>query len=300
MTSRIAALSLGLISGVATFLFLNSNWTAVLAFLAGAGYANLGAALTEFWPRQAWTICGILTAFAAVALFAALIGGLIETLTARGRIGALRYDPALTDNWNAADWRSAFAKTAVAERAEAMIAATLPATGTTARRVAVDTQLLLSMDRFWLDRLALTRTVSPLSTLVLGIAAAMGLFAYGDGEHWDAVLAAGASGWVAIRAMEYLVRLALSVAVAAAVDMATATLRPLISSRVPEATNWAGAESVPARPAATGSLPPHRAAPAPEGATREQVVEAALPEIRASIERLLSAAPDSPDRSTPP
>jgi len=325
MASRIAALSIGLAAGIATLLFLHLDWNGVLAFLASSGSTGLGAALTEHWPRLAWTGIGAATMFAVAALVVALFGGLIEVLTARARISALRYDPTLAETWNAADWRAAFARTAVSARAEAMIAATVPAADGQARRVVVDTQLLIGMDQFWLDRLALSRIITPLPPLVAGFAATLGLFAFAEGGRWEAVLAAGASAWFVIRLTEYLVRLVLSAAVAAAVESATATLRPMISSRIPALPGRPGGD-----PAAAGALPATASAPAGPSApnspapglpapgspapslpapslpapslpasepTREQSVDAAMPEIRASIERLLTG---NPDRAAPP
>jgi len=310
MASRIAALSIGLAAGIATLLFLHLDWTGVLAFLASSGSTGLGAALTEHWPRLAWTGIGAATMFAVAALVVALFGGLIEVLTARARISALRYDPTLAETWNAADWRAA---------------ATVPAADGQARRVVVDTQLLIGMDQFWLDRLALSRIITPLPPLVAGFAATLGLFAFAEGGRWEAVLAAGASAWFVIRLTEYLVRLVLSAAVAAAVESATATLRPMISSRIPALPGRPGGD-----PAAAGALPATASAPAGPSApnspapglpapgspapslpapslpapslpasepTREQSVDAAMPEIRASIERLLTG---NPDRAAPP
>jgi hypothetical protein len=152
------------------------------------------------------------------------------------------------------------------------------------------------MDQFWLDRLSLARIMTPLPSLVAGFATALALLAFVEGDRWEAVLAAGAVGWFAIRLSEYLVRLVLSAAVAAAVESATATLRPMISSRifVPPGRS----EIAPARvDAPTAPSPAKAAAPPATEPSREQTVEAAMPEIRASIERLLSGNPASPPPS---
>ena len=55
------------------------------------------------------------------------------------------------------------------------------------------------------------------------------VFAHGAGGKWDATLAAGTAGGLAIVLVRYLVRAALSPLVDGAVAAATSVIRPLIS-----------------------------------------------------------------------
>ena len=101
----------------------------------------------------------------------------------------------------------------------------------------------------------------------------------------------------------------LSVAVASAIDAATAILRPLTASQaLSPSTAWQEAAHLPpagppprfpqqTREPLESSEPETSAGQ--DGATREQAVEAAMPEIRASIERLLAASQIPADRTTP-
>ena len=111
MMSRIAAVGLGLGAGLAAVIFLSVNWDQAAAWI---GLGNAGAGINPE-ARLAWTVAGGVAAFAAVALIGALIGGLVEAFLAHSRIAALRYDLTLIDTWTAADWRAAFAETAVAD-----------------------------------------------------------------------------------------------------------------------------------------------------------------------------------------
>lgn len=304
MTPRIIALTLGLVAGLVAFFILASDWTSVLSAV-GVDQVGIAAAKTGELPRLTWAISAGITIFAVFALIVVLIVGVLETSRARQAINALRHDPSLADSWNIADWRSAFAETAIADRAEAMIAAINPPGSI--RRVAVDTQLLVGLDEVWLDRLTLKRTVAPLAPLVLGLSATAGLFTYVDGDPWAVVLAAGASGWLLIRASQYLARLALSPAVTAAIDAATAAIRPLtaiqtiegdlpVSTAAPIETAELAASVAEAlfEPMARLSDAADRLSAAARPQSREQTIEAALADIRAGIERLLEVS-DPPD-----
>jgi hypothetical protein len=301
MMPRILAVTVGLIAGLAAFLILALDWQAVLAAV-GVDRPGMAAAQASDLPRLTWAICGGVTLFAVAALAVVLVIGLAETSAARRAINALRHDPALADSWNLADWRAAFARTAIADRAEAMIAAINPPGSV--RRVAVDTQLLVGLDEVWLDRLTLKRTVAPLAFLVVGLGAAAALFTYVDGDPWAAVLAAGMSGWVIIYAAQYLARMALSPAVTAAVDAATAAIRPLTAFQAVEGGPAPAPAVQPDLPAAVAeaiAAPVSRLADAADRLaasakqpSREQTIEAALADIRAGIERLLEVS-DPPD-----
>jgi len=305
MQSRMAAVILGLIAGIAVFLTLTVSWTDSLGFLRLDHVALLaglrGAA------RVAWTISGGVIAFAAVASLAALITGMAETTKVRARIDELRLDPALAGKWNAADWRAAFAPTAIADQAEAMIAI-VPVEKDEERRVVVDSALLLGLNRIWLDRLTLAWTIGPLPLIVLGLGATLALIAHESGGKWDAALAAGTAGWFAIVLVQYLVRVTLSPLVDGAVAAATAVIRPLNSVHALEAQRQSAqapatvkrieqeeAEIIAAALSNVIWEPLKRLADATEKLTaaaappsRDQEIEAAMAEIRAGIESLLN------------
>jgi len=302
MTPRSAAVILGLIAGIAIFLALKLDWSATTAFVA----ANAATPM----PRLAWAISGGTAGFAIVALLVALIGGAAEIAKARRQIERLRLDPELADRWNAADWRAAFAHTAIADQAEAMIAV-MPVNKDETRRVVVDTPLLLGLNRIWLDRLTLTWTIAPLPSILAGLAATFALFAYEAGDKWAAVLAAGTAGWFAIRLVQYLVRAALAPLVDAAVAGATAAVRPLSAAQaidlprqstpVPSAVPSKRIEQEEAEIIAAAlsnaiweplgrlaDAAQKLSAAAPQ--TRDQAIESALAEVRAGIEKLLAAS----------
>jgi ascorbate-specific PTS system EIIC-type component UlaA len=307
MQSRMAAVILGLIAGIAAFFTLTFSWTEALAFLRldhAALLVGVGGA-----ARAAWTISGGIVAFATVVLLVALITGMAETAKVRTRIDELRLDPALAGKWNAADWRVAFASTAIADQAEAMIAI-IPVETNEERRVVVDAPLLLGLNRIWLDRLTLAWTVGPLPLIVLGLAATLGLFAYASGGKWDAAIAAGTAGWFEIALVQYMVRAVLSPLIDGAVAAATAAIRPLSSVhaleayrqivRVPETVPPKRIEQEEAEiiAAALSNViwePLTRLADASEKLTsaatppsRVQEIEVAMAEIRAGIESLLN------------
>jgi hypothetical protein len=312
MNSRSAAVILGLIAGIAAFLALKFNWAGATAFLHADAAASV---LTGSIAHLAWAIAGGTAAFATIALLVSLLAGAAEIAKTRRQIDGLRLDPAMADRWNAADWRAAFARTAVADQAEAMIAP-MPADREETRRVVVDTPLLLGLNRIWLDRLTLTWTIAPLPPILAGLAATLALMAYESGERWAGILAAGTAGWFAIRVVQYLVRAALAPLIDAAVASATAAMRPLsaayaFSVHQPPATAVAAspetivaakrieqeeAEIIAAALSNTIWEPLRRLAEAAEklaaaGApSRDQTIEAAMAEIRAGIEKLLETA----------
>jgi hypothetical protein len=308
MTSRMAAVILGLIAGIAAFLTLALNWAPSLSFLQ-LGHVALLIGVTGGAARAAWTISGGVIAFAAVASLVALITGMAETAKLRARIDELRLDPDLAGKWNAADWRAAFAPTAIADQAEAMIAI-LPVEKNEERRVVVDAPLLLGLNRIWLDRLTLAWTIGPLPLIVFGLGVTLALFAQEADGKWDAALAAGAAGWFAITLVQYLVRAALSPLVDSAVAAATAAIRPLSSVHALEAHRQISQGPASAPPkrieqeeaeiiaAALSNViwePLKRLADASEKLTnaatppsRDQEIETAMAEIRAGIESLLN------------
>jgi len=310
MQPRIAAVILGLIAGIAVFLALTFGWSGMLAALRldhAALLAGVGGS-----AQAAWAVSAGISAFAVVASLAALVVGIVETTRLRRRIDELRLDPQVAGKWNAADWRAAFAPTAIADQAEAMIAI-VPVAAGEERRVVVDAPLLLGLGRLWLDRLTLAGTIGPLPPVVLALAGTLALFAHGADGKWDAALAAGAAGGLAILAVQYLVRAVLTPLVDAAVAAATSVIRPLISVHAAEAHHspvvspvkrieqeeaeiiaaalsnviWEPLtrlaetverlSSVAGEPAAIASLP------------RDQEIEAAMVEIRAGIEKLLNS-----------
>jgi hypothetical protein len=307
MISRVAAIVAGLIAGLALFAALRLEWTATIAAL-GLERSHLVSLVVPWVPRLAWSIAAGVSAFAAVASLIALIGGGIEVLKARMRLGALRRDPALAGTWNAADWRAAFAPTAVADHAEAMIAL-LPIENGDERRVVVDTHLLTGLAPLWLDRLTLRRTLAPLPALAAGQGIALALIDYASAGRWDLDLAAGATGWLIVSVARYLAQTGLGPLVGSTVGNATAAMRPLASMQAfgaaaPTAVA-ATAGAAPNLDSATLALafeqvlsgPLNRLTEAAEklsaagaGPSREQTIDAALAEIRAGIERLLDAA----------
>lgn len=303
MTSRSVAVILGLIAGIAVFFALRLDWSAATAFLQ----ANAAASIASPISRLAWAASSGLTAFATVALLGALIGGVTETAKARKEIAKLRHDPALADRWNAADWRAAFAHTVVADQAEAMITLT-PVDKDETRRVVVDTPLLLGLNRIWLDRLMLAWTITPLPSILLGLAVTLALFAYEIGDKWDVVFAAGTAGWFTIRLVQYLVRAALAPLIDSTVAVATAAIRPLsnvhalnLSSQVAAAParriEQEEAEIIAAALSHVIWEPLGRLAEASEKLSsaaapqsRDQAIESALAEVRAGIEKLLAGS----------
>ena len=314
MQSRIAAVILGLIAGIAVFFALTFSWSDVLAALR-LDHAALLAGVAGS-AKAAWATSAGIAAFAMVASLAALIGGAAETARLRRRIDELRLDPLVAGKWNAADWRAAFAPTAIADQAEAMIAIVPVAEGEE-RRVVVDAPLLLGLNRIWLDRLSLAQTIGPLPLIVLALAGTLALFAHGADGKWDAALAAGAAGSLAILSARYLVRMALTPLVDGAVAAATSVIRPLISVHAAEAhrpTEAAPAAASQKRieqeeaeiiAAALSNViwePLTRLADTVERLTsvagepaaitsppRDQEIEAAMVEIRAGIEKLLNS-----------
>jgi hypothetical protein len=314
MTSRIAAVTIGLIAAIAVFLALRLNWLATIASFHLQG-SHLASLLTGFLPRLAWSTTAGLSVFGILASLVALIGGAAETTRARARLTALRLDPTLAGSWNAADWRAAFAPTAVAERAEAMIAL-LPVENGRERRVVVDTHLLTGLASLWLDRSLLSSVIVPLPGLCAAQAIVLALIDYTSAGRWELDLAAGAAGWLLITAFYYLARTLLAPMIGAAVEAATAAIRPLTSvqsfATAPILAAPAGATAVPATGMDSGALAAaleralsgpldrlaeaaNRLSTADAGPSREQTIDAALAEIRAGIERLLDAAGERRD-----
>ncbi len=306
MTSRIAAAIFGLIAGIVVFFTVTFNFIDAAAFLH-ADHVGIVTASVSGLTRAAWAISGGITAFVVMASLVALFTGMAETAKVRARIDELRLDPALAGRWNAADWRAAFAPTAIADQAEAMVAI-LPVEKDDARRVVVDVPLLLGLNRIWLDRLTLAWTIEPLPMILLGLAATLALVAYESGDKWDAVLAAGTAGWFTIGLVRYLVRIALAPLVDSAVASATAAIRPLSSIHALQAHGQIAQAPAPGKrieqeeaeiiAAALSNViwePLVRLADATERLTgvvtppmtRDQEIESALAGVRAGIERLL-------------
>lgn len=310
MTSRIAAAILGLIAGIAVFFTVTFSFAAVATFLH-VDHVGIVTASVSGVTRAAWAISGGITGFAVMASLVALITGMAETAKVRTRIDELRLDPALAGQWNAADWRAAFAPTAIADQAEVMIAI-LPVETDDERRVVVDVPLLLGLNRIWLDRLTLAWTIDPLPAILLGLAVTLALVAYEGGDKWDAALAAGTAGWFAISLVRYLVRAALAPLVDSAVASATAAIRPLSSIHALEVHRQIVQAPAPAKrieqeeaeiiAAALSNViwePLGRLADATERLTgvtapmtRDQEIESALAGVRAGIERLLDNSGD--------
>lgn len=316
MTSRMAAVVLGLIAGIAALFALTLSWDGVLAGLH-LGQAPLMSGLSGA-ARVAWSISGGIMAFAVVASLAALVGGIVETTRLRRRIDELRLDPSVAGKWNAADWRAAFAPTAIADQAEAMIAIVPVAEGEE-RRVVVDAPILLGLNDIWLDRLTLAWAIRPLPRIVLALAATLALFAHGAGGKWDASLAAGTAAAFLIILVQYLSRMALSPLIDTAIAAATAVIRPLISVHAAEAHRPAllpagepakrieqeEAEIIAAALSNVIWEPLKRLADTVEKLTtvaepgtvaappRDQEIEAAMVEIRAGIEKLLNTSDQS-------
>jgi hypothetical protein len=311
MQPRIAAVILGLIAGIAVFFALTFSWSDTLAALRLDHAALLTAA--DGSAKAAWSLSAGIAAFGVVASLAALVGGIVETTRLRRRIDELRLDPAVAGKWNAADWRAAFAPTAIADQAEAMIAIVPVAEGEE-RRVVVDAPLLLELNRIWLDRLILAQTIRPLPLIALALAGTLALFAHGGDGKWDAALAAGMGAAFAIVLVQYLARAALTPLADGAVAAATAVIRPLISIHAAEAQHPPVAappkrieqEEAEIIAAALSNViwePLARLAETVERLTsisgepaaitsppRDQEIEAAMVEIRAGIEKLLNSS----------
>jgi hypothetical protein len=270
MFTRISAIAAGVIAGAAAFYFLfvrdaaSRIWTRAI----GVGID---------WPaRLAWSASMALVMFAFVALTAALIAGLIETMTTRSRLNRLRFDPDLAGHWGGADWRAAFARTAIQAQAEATIAGFLPAGVGVERRVIIDPAMLIGIEPAWVERLSLTRTIAPLPLLTLAAAAGPALFEAYRQLAWEVPLMAGIAGWFAISAALYLVRGILGLTAALCVDCARAAIHPITTAPA-LAFAWA-ANAAPA-------------AQADRDDDSDLDVDPALSEIRAGIERLLSGTP---------
>ena len=316
MVPRVAAVVLGTVAGIAALLVLALDWNTAVTLL-GIDKPAMLAVLADPLPRLAWTLSAAISVFAVVALLIALVAGFAEVLVARARIDALRHDPAMVGRWNAADWRAAFAHTAIRDRADAAIAALLPVVGAPSeageRRAIADPAILVDLDRFWLERLALDRVVVPVPNLLLALGGVTALLRYASGEPgWELALAAGVAGWLAIRVVHYVVRLILGLVVELAVGAATAAVRPLTSALSLELIAWRASDErrpagpplalEPPRPAtvlagkpgepffASADLQPRpmESAVAPF-APSAGGVEAVLAEIRAGIEELLAA-----------
>ncbi len=303
MTSRIAAGTIGSIAGIAIFLALRLDWAATIALFDLQG-SHLATISTGALPRLAWAITAGLSVFGVLASLVALVGGAGETARARTRLRDLRLDPTLAGSWNAADWRAAFAPTAVADQAEAMIAL-LPIESGGERRVVVDTHLLTGLSTLWLERLTLNRAIAPLPALAAAQGIVLASIDYASAGRWELDFAAGATGWLLIAAASYLTRIALAPLIGATVDAATAVIRPLTSmqsfvSAVPSTGLDAGPFGAALEQALAGPLDrlaqaADRLANAGAGPSREQTIDAALAEIRAGIERLLDAAGERQD-----
>jgi len=308
VTSRIAAGTIGLIAGIAIFLALRLDWAATIAAF-DLQRSHLFTLLTGPLPRLAWAIAAGLSVFGVSASLVALIGGAGETARARARLRALRLDPILAGSWNAADWRIAFAPTAVADQAEAMIAL-LPIENGGERRVVVDTHLLTGLGALWLERLTLNRTIAPLPALAAAQGIVLASIDAASAGQWELDLAAGATGWLLIAASAYITRIVLAPLVGATVDAATAVIRPLTSMQTfmngapgagpPATASGEVAFATALERALSGPLDrlaeaADRLANAGAGPSREQTIDAALAEIRAGIERLLDAAGERQD-----
>ncbi len=266
MASRITAVILGIAACVATVFLLSHRWESTLGLLPIL--TDLGDALSLPGARFTWTISAAAEVFVAVTLFFAMIGGWIEALRTRRKINALRYDPGLSGRWSAADWRAAFAHTAIANRAEAIVAAISSAGGD--RRVVTDLALLSDLESVWLDRLVFRRMITPLPALVLALGATLALFRHSPGESgWEIALAAGTGGWLAISLTYYIARLLLSPAIQLTVDAAIAAVRPLTAALAQPIAPLVDVIS----------------------GDRQASIEIALSEVRAGIEQLLAAKP---------
>jgi hypothetical protein len=263
MKSRIAALTLGILCGVGVFAALELDWDAAMAELPGIR-PDIAAAAHGRLIRLAWSGSMAATAFAAATLLVALLAGLAEAFSTRRRLTRPDHDRAMSDRWIIANWRSAFAGTAAANLAEAIIAGDA--------RAGVGALLLAGLEEAWLERLTLDRIIAPLPAITLGWGGVLALMRYGAGPGWELALAAGAAAWLAISVAAYLVRLALGSAVAAAIRSATAAIR---------------ASAAPAGPG-----PQHDGGPDDPATAAMGGVDPALQEVRAGIERLLARDAD--------
>jgi hypothetical protein len=306
MTSRIFAIAVGIIAGLAALSLMILDWDIPLS-LARQGPPFLAAALAPAPAHFAWIATLTVAAFTIGALLTALIAGLVETVTTLSRINRLRLDPALTEHWNAADWRSIFARTTVADRAEMIIAAT-PVTDGEGRRLVVDAHLLLGLARTWRERLTLSWSLTPLAAILLGLGALAALTSYAAGEDWSGALAAGLAGWLAVTIARYVVGVLLMPFVSSAVAGATAAIRPVTTIRTLETQTLEAATAAPA--AAATPIDAQIIGTALADAIREPLsrladatdrlgraanpepsldsIDDALAEIRAGIERLLA------------
>jgi hypothetical protein len=299
MISRVLAIILGVIAGVAVLAACCFAWGEIVA-LAPTGSADVAAALWVPVNHLAWAMTCAVGLFAVVALATAVAGGIVETNLVRRRVAEARIDSAGLDRANAPDWRAIFAETAIAG-----LAAAIP------ESTPYDPSTLLALETVWRDRLTLSRTIAPLPAIVLACDAALAIFGVIAGTGWELALAAGASGWFVVSLARYLAVLGLSPLIAWTMGE---TVPPMRATGAPRAIfqpaiNQGAPKQPILSPAATpldaGAIardiaemladPIERLADAASrlgsptpAASREQAVDSALAEIRAGIERLLA------------
>jgi hypothetical protein len=272
MASRILAPTLGVIAGAAVAAFCRFDWNDALA-LAPITAPSTAAALWLPINRAAWAVAATVVAFAIVAQATALVGGILETILARGRIAAL-----------APDWNAVFVRTSIAWAASG------------GRPGQIGWRFQPRLEQIWLDQLTIGGLTGPLAMLTLAACAALALFSDISGAGWEIAFAAGVCGWLSISLARYLAGVALSPFVAGTV------------AAMAEAVRTAAAPAAPVNPSPdAGAIardladllaePLERLADAADrmGSAeppRERAIDAALADIRAGIERLLAASPN--------
>jgi hypothetical protein len=264
--------TLGSIASAAVFTFLELYWPPQLdpsagldriASFAGVDIISLIRAMSAPSIRFTWIVSISTVIFAVVTLLVSLIAGLIETFRVNRRLAVLRRDMDEDIALNIARWRTAFLRTAIPDRADAIVSG----------KGSLD-----ELSELWLDRLTLGKAISPLPLLLILFAGTFALIRHDIPGEWEITLAAGTAAAFLIRFAQYLVQSALSVSIAPSVRNAIVAICALTDRQSIKAQT-APAISEPVSP------PPSPLAPVPgDIATRiEQLNAFALGKAVASV-----------------
>jgi len=273
-----------------------------IATFAGLDTISLIRAMS--WPsvRFTWIVSISTVVFAGVILLISLVAGLAETFRVNSRLAVLRRDMDENIAMSIARWRTAFTRTAISDRAEAIVSGKASLDG---------------LSELWLDRSTLGKAISPLPLLLIAFAGTFALMRHDISGEWEITLAAGTASAFLIRFTQYLVQSVLSVSIASSVRNATVAICALTDRESVKApTAPAISEPPPPAPApmpgdiatrieqlnafalgkAVASVlmePLNRLTEAADrfstaAVGREQEINAALAEVRAKIERSLA------------
>ncbi len=208
-------MTLGSIACAACFTFLELYWPPQLdpsagldriASFAGLDMISLIRAMSVASIRFTWIVSISAAVFASIILLVSLIAGLAETFRVNRRLVVLRRDMDEDIAMNIAYWRAAFLRTAIPDRAEAIVSGKASLDG---------------LSELWLDRLTLSKAISPLPILLIAFAGTLALMRHDISGEWEVTLAAGTASAFLIRFAQYLVQSALSVSIATSVRNAT-------------------------------------------------------------------------------